>query len=94
VSALTARNVALTDQILALLDAESPLPASTPELYRKLGRVPLPYWRQDEQPADPVYYSEFYRMLARLARLGEIEKWAPDADRRACYWRRLGGSPQ
>jgi hypothetical protein len=91
VSALTARNVALADQILALLEGE-PLPVASGDLYRKLGRVPLPYWCQEDQPADPVYYSEFYRMLTRLGRLGEVEKWPASGDRRCCYWRRLGGA--
>lgn len=35
-------------------------------------------------------YNLGLRLLNRLGRLGEIEKW-PAREQRSCYWRRLGG---
>jgi hypothetical protein len=75
VTALTAQNVHLTDQLLAALADEGPLPVSTSALLGKLGLR--------------GYQNTVLRLLNRLARLGEIEKWPPDGDRRCCYWRRL-----
>ena len=87
-TALTARNVHLTDQILAILADESPLPVSTMALHARLNPV-CGGWPHTECWDRHVDYSAVYRMLNRLARLGEVEKWPADGDRRCCYWRRL-----
>jgi hypothetical protein len=65
----------ITRQILAALEAEAPLPVSTTRLVGKLGL-------QHEYPT-------VLRVLNRLAKAGEVEKW-PAVERRCCYWRRLG----
>jgi hypothetical protein len=89
-ASLSARMVALTDQILAALDEESPLPVSTVALWRKLS-PPCDGWPHTACRDRHLDYTAVYRALCRLARLGEIEKWAPDSDsgRRSCLWRRL-----
>ena len=89
-ASLSARMVALTDQILAALDEESPLPVSTAELWRKLS-PPCDEWPHTACWERHLDYTAVYRALCRLARLGEVEKWAPDgdSDRHSCLWRRL-----
>lgn len=87
-SALTARNVHLTDQILALLAEQSPLPVSTPAIHDALS-PPCDGWPHTACRDRHVDYMAVYRILNRLARAGEVEKWSRLEDRRACYWRRL-----
>jgi hypothetical protein len=87
-ASLTARNVALTDQILAVLTGQSPLPVSTAAVHAALS-PPCGGWPHTDCWERHVDYTAVYRMLCRLSRLGEVEKWAPDADRKACLWRRL-----
>lgn len=89
---LSPRNLAITDQILATLADEGGLPISTPELWRKIS----PYRPRSERlaaiaagelvPAE-VSYGDIWRVLAPLARLGEVEKITVP-QMRACYWRR------
>jgi hypothetical protein len=76
-ASLTARNVHLTDQILAVLAAEGALPISTSALVAKLGELP--------------YHAVVLRLLNRLARRGEVEKLELDG-MRCLYWRRWPGS--
>jgi hypothetical protein len=75
VTALTARNVALTDQICAALDDEWPLPVSTLALNAKLGH------------AGYQNHADVLRILNRLAKAGEVEKIRLE-DMRSCYWRK------
>lgn len=70
---LNPANIALTDQLLAALDDEGPLPISTSALLGQLGLR--------------GYQNTVLRLLNRLARLGEVEKIKLD-DMRCCYWRR------
>lgn len=86
------RTVALTDQIKATIAGERGLPISTPELWRKIS----PYRPRAERLAaiaageyvpPPVPYSNMFRLLNRLAELGEVEKITLP-EMRACYWRR------
>jgi hypothetical protein len=78
-TALTARNVHLTDQTLAAL-AESPLPMSTREVARKVGITNV------------AREQEAWRVLDRLARQGLVERIRlPEATCR--YWRYVGGAP-
>jgi hypothetical protein len=70
---LSPANVALTDQILAALDAEGALPISTPALLDKLGLG--------------GHHITVLRLLNRLARLREVER-IELADMRCLYWRR------
>ena len=89
---LSPRTVAITDQILATLAGEGGLPISTPNLWRKIS----PHRPRSERlaavaagqplPAE-VSYGDTWRVLARLARLGEVEKITVP-EMRACYWRR------
>jgi hypothetical protein len=89
---LSPRTVARADQILATLADEGSLPISTPELWRKIS----PYRPRsgglaaiaagDRTPRE-LSYSDTWRVLARLARLGEVEKITVP-EMRACYWRR------
>lgn len=80
---ISALGVHVTDQILAVLNEASPLPLSTRQI--------------EERTGYGVRYGQLtYRMLQRLARRGEVEKW--EAARspwlggsRCCYWRRLRG---
>jgi hypothetical protein len=67
----------LTARILGVLEAEEPLPVSTPALLDCLKMR--------------GHHGTVLRMLNRLARLGEVEKWAASGDTRCCYWRRLTG---
>lgn len=89
-TALTARNIALTDQILAVLADESPLPASTMAVYAKLNGS-CEGWPHAACRDRHVDYGAVLRILNRLARHGDAEKWPVDSDRRCCLWRRLGG---
>jgi hypothetical protein len=89
---LPARAVHLTDQVLAYLDAEAPLPASTPAVHAAL-QGPCDGWPHTACRYRHVDYTEVYRVLTRLARAGEVEKWAPSEDRRTCLWRRLTAPP-
>jgi hypothetical protein len=88
VSALTARNVALTDQILATLADEGCLPISTMGLLEKLRPLPpaiaerLAAFRSGR----PLLHSELLRLLNRLAERGEIEKITVPG-MRCRYWR-------
>jgi hypothetical protein len=76
---LTPRNVAVTDQILAVLSEAYPLPVSTGEVEERTG-YGIPYGQLT------------YRMLQRLADLGEIEKITlPDV--RSRYWRKWPQEP-
>lgn len=76
-AALTARNVHLTDQALAVL-ADSPLPMSTREVVRALGITNV------------AREQEVWRVLDRLDRLGPVERIrVPEALCR--YWRYVGG---
>lgn len=77
-TALTARNVALTDQILAAMADEGGLPVSTMGLLDKLGM-------RGE-------HGTVLRMLNRLAHLGEVEKITLP-DMRCRYWRRWPQEP-
>jgi hypothetical protein len=77
-TAMTARNVHITDQLLAVL-ADEPLPVPTSYL---LGKLDL-----------RGYQNTVLRLLNRLTKRGEVEKWAPAgpllSDTKCCYWRRL-----
>ena len=76
-AALTARNVHLTDQALAVL-ADSPLPMSTREVARALGITNV------------AREQEVWRVLDRLDRQGLVERIKlPEALCR--YWRYVGG---
>ena len=86
--ALTARNVHLTDQILAFLASQSPLPASTPVIHAAL-QPPCDGWPHTACRGRHVDYTAVYRILNRLAAAREIEKWPPRDGGRACLWRRL-----
>jgi hypothetical protein len=77
VTALTLRNEAITAALIVVLDDEAPLPVSTPQLVARLGMA--------------GEWATVLRMLNRLARLGEVEKWPADGEERCCYWRRLSG---
>jgi hypothetical protein len=67
----------VTVRVVAALDAAAPLPVSTAEVEQETGYG--------------IRYGQLcYRMLRRLARLGEAEQINLDGARRA-YWRRLGG---
>ncbi len=85
-TALTARKVQLTDQILAVLAGQSPLPVSTPAIHAAL-QPPCDGWPHTACRGRHVDYTAVYRILNRLARAGEVEKWPPRDDRRACLWR-------
>jgi hypothetical protein len=87
-TALTARNVHLADQILAFLADQAPLPASTPAIHTAL-QPPCDGWPHTACRGRHVDYMAVYRTLNRLARGGDIEKWPPSDDRRTCLWRRL-----
>jgi hypothetical protein len=73
-SALTARNVHLTDQVLAVLADSGPLPISTRQVTKAAG-------------LEGAYHeAEIWRVLDRLARRGEAERIVlPDMCCR--YWR-------
>ena len=71
---LTARNLAVTDQILAVLAESYPLPVSTHEVEERTG-----YGVRHGQLT--------YRMLQRLADHGEIEKICLP-EMRSRYWRK------
>lgn len=85
-TAMTARNVALTDQILATLANEWPLPISTPELWRKVS-PPCNGWPHTECWPRHVDYSAVLRILNRQARQDVVEKIRLE-DMRCCYWRK------
>lgn len=105
-SALTARNVALTDQILAALADEGGLPISTMGLLGKLNAAyPEPTLRDllnaagsGELSGDGprplrVYHGDLLRILNRLAKRGDVEKIVvPGAQCR--HWRRWVQEPQ
>jgi predicted ArsR family transcriptional regulator len=79
-AALTARNVHLTDQALAVL-ADSPLPMSTREVARKLGITNV------------AREQEAWRVLDRLVRQGLVERIR--IQEASCrYWRYVGGEGQ
>jgi hypothetical protein len=86
---LSPRNVAITDQILAMLADEGGLPISTPDLWRKLSPLPdtIAERREAVESGRLVLYSDAWRLLNRLARLGEVEKITVP-EMRPCYWRR------
>jgi hypothetical protein len=79
VSALSPRSVHVTDQILAVLAGEWPLPVPTGVIQERTGYAAR-------------YGQLTYRMLQRLARRGEAEKITLP-DMRSRYWR-LAGAPQ
>lgn len=89
--ALSPRSVALTDQILAMLEAEAPLPVSTGHIHGKICPMPagITARRRFIDSGRYVNYGTVYGLLNRLARSGDVEKWAPDEHRRSCLWRRL-----
>jgi hypothetical protein len=87
-TARAARTVHLADQILAFLDGQSPLPASTPVIHAAL-QPPCDGWPHIGCRGRHVDYTAVYRTLGRLTRSGEVEKWSPSEDRRTCLWRRL-----
>lgn len=87
-AALAARNVHLTDQILAVLAGQSPLPVSTPVIHAAL-QPPCDGWPHTACRDRHIDYTAVYRTLNRLARAGKVEKWPPRDDRRACLWRLL-----
>jgi hypothetical protein len=91
VRTLSPRSIAVTDQILAILAEESPLPVPTGVLWRKLSPMPATVRERCEaiDSGRVVLYSETLRLLNLLARRGEIEKWPASEDRRSCLWRRL-----
>jgi hypothetical protein len=62
VTALTARNVHLTDQVLAVLAESGPLPISTKQVTEAVGLE------------GGFHQAEVWRVLARLAKRGEAEK--------------------
>lgn len=67
----------VTARIVVVLDAAAPMPLSTVSVEQETGYG--------------IRYGQLcYRMLRRLARLGEAEQINLDGARRA-YWRRLGG---
>jgi hypothetical protein len=72
VTALSPRNVHVTDQILAVLASEYPLPVSTPTVEERTGY-------------GPRYGQLTWRMLDRLTRRGEIEKITVP-DMKSWYW--------
>jgi hypothetical protein len=89
--ALAPKTVALVDQIMATLAEEGGLPISTPELWRKISphlprRQRLAAKAAGEYVPPPVPYSNMFRLLNRLAELGEVQKITVP-DMRACYWR-------
>ena len=84
-SALAARTVALTDQVLAALAGESPLPISTSALWRKLS-PPCAGWPHTTC-LPHLEYRAVLRVLNRLADRGEVEKIRLEG-MRSCYWRR------
>jgi hypothetical protein len=102
VSALTARNVALTDQVLATLTDEGGLPISTMGLLEKLNEGhPAPTLAGllhaarsgalsgGGEQSSRVYHGDLLRVLNRLAKRGEVEKITLP-DMRCRYWRRWG----
>jgi hypothetical protein len=68
-----ARSAWIRRDILAALEAEAPLPVSTPHLVDRL-------CLQHE-------YATVLRLLNSLAKAGEVEKWHA-GETRCCYWRR------
>jgi hypothetical protein len=88
VTAPTAANIALADQVLAYLAGQAPLPVSTPVIHAALQGPPC-RWPHDECRHRHVDYLALYRVLCRLAQTGQVEKWDPAEDRRTCLWRRL-----
>jgi hypothetical protein len=91
-ASLTARSIALADQILATLADEGGLPISTMDLWRKIS----PYRPRPERLAaeaageyvpPQVPYGAVLNALNRLARRGEVEKITVP-DMRSRYWRR------
>ena len=75
-SALSPRSVHVTDQILAVLAEEWPLPVPTGVIEARTGYG--------------VRYGQLtYRLLQRLARRGEVEKITVP-DMRSRYWRLAG----
>jgi hypothetical protein len=96
-TALTARNVALTDQILAALTDEGGLPISTMGLLGKLNAAyPEPTIGDllSGRDTDPrrVQHWDLLRLLNRLAKRGEVEKITLP-DMRCRYWRRWPQGP-
>jgi hypothetical protein len=91
VRTLNPRSIAITDQILATLAADAPLPVTTNHVWRTIS----PYRPRSERllasidSGQYVPYSEVLRLLNLLARRGEIEKWPANEDRRSCLWRWL-----
>jgi hypothetical protein len=90
---LSPRNVALCDQILAVLGDEGPLPASTGRIWRKIS----PYRPRPERLAalarseyvpPEVPYSRVLNMLNWLARHRDDVEKITRPDMRSRYWRR------
>src|SRR5262245_8196511 len=92
-TALTARNVHLTDQILAVLTDQSPLPVSTRTIHAAL-QPACDGWPHTACWDRHVDYAAVYRILNRLARCGEVEKWPPVDRRPSCLGRRLTNAVQ
>ena len=90
-TALTTRNVALTDQILAALADEGGLPISTSALHARLS-PPCGGWPHTDCWDRHLDYATIYRLLNRLAKRGEVEKIRLE-DMRSRYWRRWVQEP-
>lgn len=91
-TALTARNIALSDQILAVLASEGGLPISTAALHAKL-RPPCDGWPHTRCWERHLDYATVYRLLNRLAKRGDVERIAVEG-MRSLYWRRwVQGAP-
>ena len=75
---LSPRATVVTDRILALLASEWPLPVPTAEIVERIG----PEARRSLMA---------YRMLERLAKLGDVEKIAGTGRRSVCW--RLSAPP-
>lgn len=94
-SALTARSVAIADQILAALADTGGLPISTTALLEKISPRPATVAERlaEVRSGHPVMHGELLRLLNRLAKRGEVEKWEPLgvmlSGSRCCYWRLL-----
>lgn len=73
---LTARNVHLTDQVLAALAESGTFPLSTAEVAAKAGL----------DPEKPMQVQDAWRVLDRLARRNEVERIRLEGIRQT-YWR-------
>jgi hypothetical protein len=86
-TALSARSIALSDQLLSVLAEDGALPIATMDLWHKLSEPGAGEVDVRLLPA----YSDVLRNLHRLARLGKVEQVRVE-DRRNLYWRRTAGT--